>query len=1123
MKKLSLLFIAITLALAAVFGTVFTACDDEDETKFEYSVTVYNEDMVTPVSDVTVKWSRSGKESASAKTDANGKATASLAAGTYDVTLHDLPAGMESSEATVTAGTRDINLVIKKSQVDYTVTVTKSDSTPADGVTVTWSSGNTIAGTATTGSDGKASKTLVYGDYSVTVSNLPAGNVYVGSKQVTGAQPNAEFALSAGENVNFSVTLKSEGGLLFKEYTLNVCKAADNEQVQTVQTDDNGKATFSLSSEFSYKVTVENVPKGYTYDEATLSVQNKDVEIILHSSVITDKPSTEYVIGDIIYDYEFTTPYQVDGAKLTYKISEILKEKKAIVLNFWGINCSACVLEMPAMEEAYAKYKDDVEILAISNYMGGDSESSIVNYRETNGYTYPMFRDTHNFISSFALAAWPTNVIIDRYGAIANIEEGALTSVSFWEKLLNKYVADDYTQTFTPGQHRSESTVVDMARPDVEVPEGHYENVGNTINATLPEGCSINWYGEPEETAEFTWPFLLKDTDDGKVLYPSNSGHDSTYSFIYADITMTAGKVFAFDYLVQSEAEIDHFYILFDGNLIYQISGNNENWQTCYLYLDIVSGKHQLALSYIKDADTSVGIDGAYIKNARFVDADSLNDQSISILRPAAYGTPEENATSFPYYAGVAKGEDGYYHVDISTLQNSQFAGKDEHPMLFANLANATVWSNKPVSEFVFATDETTGEYLYDLTFSYLGKTDDYRGLITDYLSLADKSDLTGFLPVTEQLKELLIAFTAHISKTDSHANEWLELCYYYSVYGTAEPVGNPIIGLTEETAIEITEGTTVTANLTRNIQPYPISIYTFTPNDSGIYEIESFISDDKANIYASQIWIYDGETSINKSIYESGTERLNRDGINEQNFDVNIYLTKGHKYYIAVAFLMSERGNFDFKVTNTGKQSVVVLDSCASVDYVMDDENNMALRRAVDYAKDNDGYYHVKYSDGTLGDYIYVDFKYATPANTYNPLSQIINQYVVDPLDSDIKYFKVFDFRKSIVYATVGYGEDGLPIYNYAVDEVKNYDSEHAADYIDYTEKMRNYCEQALANTGREEGFVKANDELVKILTLYHCLRADSIYDGVMPKVIENEWLRFCWYYKTVDADHPV
>lgn len=1111
MKKLTLFFTVLILAMVSAACVVLIACNSGE--KFEYTVTVIGEDEVTGVSDVTVKWSNGGVK-ASAKTDGNGKATASIAAANYKVTLDNLPEGLTYDPPTVTSQSRGISIYLARATVEYSVTVKKSDNTPASGVTVNWrKANNASAAQATTDGAGKASTNLSYGDYSITLSNLPAETYYLGIKTVSGAQPDATFDLLSGTTANFSVNVKSEGGLKFKNYTVT---AYSGEQVAaSAETNEDGTATVTLPVGASYTVRVENVPEGYTYTTATISTQTPEANIILSSKPIETEPASDarYLIGDIIHDYEFTTPYEVDGKAVDYKISEILKTKKAIVLNFWGTNCSACMMEMPAMQQAYELYSDEVEMLAVSNYMGGDSNTVIENFRSDNEYTFPMFRDTHSFTTKFALTGWPTNVIIDRYGAIARIEDGALTSFSLWQKLLDQYVSDDYVQKFIPGLDRNDSTLVEMAKPDVTVEKDHYEKVAAAINnsSAIPGGCSISWFGEPEATAEFTWPFMLKTLEGSTVLYPSNTDHDSTFSFIYADITMKPGKVFAFDYWSQTEAGADIFYVLFDGKTAYTISGENDGWKTCYVYVDIIDGSHQLALTYIKDESRGAGFDNVYIKNARFVEISAITE-STDMLRGAAYGVPPEGASGFPHYATVEKQSDGYYYVNLSALSGSQYAGNDNHPMLFANFIDATNWNKKSIEDILNEEDGTNGDYKYDCYFEYDGKTDDWRELLLDYVSLAGKSDVKGYLPVDDDLRGLLEAFVSHISK-DGHENEWLEVCYFFSHYGSGKPIGNPIIGLTEKTAIEITAGQTYTADLTRIIAPYPIAKYHFTPDKSGVYKIESLIGESKMS--ASQIWVYTED--IDHCIVYDGDERFNRDAENEQNFVLHLYLTEGRKYYIAVAFLMTETGTFDFRVSYEG-ESAKVLSVCASGDYTdLDEDGQLELRYAVKYGKDKDGYYHVLNSDDTLGDFIYIDFKYSTIGYPYAPLSDVIDMYFIDPLDLTTKLFKVFDFTKYISYYPI-YDDDGeLVAYNYGIIDL----SESGYLWVkDYTNDMKKFCTEAMKN----DGLLKVNDKLVDILTLYYRLRTDMIENEEIPAAtVPGEWLQFCWYNKTIDENNPV
>mgnify|MGYP005854522099 CR=1 FL=1 len=49
----------------------------------------------------------------------------------------------------------------------------------------------------------------------------------------------------------------------------------------------------------------------------------------------------------------------------TVRLSDY-RGKKAVFLNFWAIRCPSCRAEMPTMEKAYQRYKEQVGFLAVS-------------------------------------------------------------------------------------------------------------------------------------------------------------------------------------------------------------------------------------------------------------------------------------------------------------------------------------------------------------------------------------------------------------------------------------------------------------------------------------------------------------------------------------------------------------------------------------------------------------------------------------------------------------------------------------------------------------------------------------------------------------------------------------
>lgn len=1154
-KRIAGLIAAIALLLG--LSVVFAACGQKDE-KADYSVTVLSPAEM-PVSGVTVKWNSSSKTAGSAQTDEDGKATATLPLGSYTVALENYGQGYGYTPVSVSATMRDVEMTLSVSKVTYRVTVTDKANAPAKGVTVTWTQGAvgnaTIAGTAVTGNDGVASRELDYGDYSVTLSNLPSGNVYSdGAKAVTGANPNVTFALRDGVNVDYSVTVRSEGGLLFKKHSVSVYNG--NALLTSGTTNDNGVFSFSaVAGNYTARAAISQ--DGYDYTPAQLTGDVRNAELIFYSDIIpveyAPTGSDYYVIGDIFHDYTFRTPYRVNGKYWESNVSEILKTKKALIINNWGTNCSWCTKEMPYMQEVYEMYKDDVEMVAVSNYPSpSDSDSTIANFYQSYGYTFPLMRDANGFASKFAIEGWPTTVVIDRYGAIARIESGAIVSADAWERLILKYIGEDYVQTFVPGDRTSDSINDEISKPDITVPENHYEELGKVLNDEnlFPVGASVTWRGETEY--EMAWPFLYGTVDDvspdDPVVYASNSGKANSIAILYATVNVAAGKVFTFDYYSDTEENEDVLSMVWDGRIVKQISGKTDGWTTCYLYSDITDGEHTLSIAYIKDGSRDHGKDNVYFKNVRFVELEDID--SADMLRCAAYGTPEENATVFPYYAEVKLNEeDGYYHVDTSKLQNSEYAGNDASPLLLANLTGVTPWLRTySISQLLYAKYEDTGEYAFDCEFTIDGVTRDYRNDLIEYANAANASDVADCVPVNKKLHDMLVEFMKSVHKASgddasSHENEWLEVCYFYSHYGEGKPVGNPIIGLLKETAIPVTEGTH-TADLTRNVYPFPTSIFTFTPETSGVYLFESLIPKSSTNQQYGQIVLYDDDTPDNEYIDSCGTDYIVRDGVNEHNFKLYHYLVAGHKYYIELAFQMQDRGSYQFKISNEGASVTQLVPASADLfSMVLDDEGNfngqIFLAGAVEYQLDPaDGYYHAMNPDGTQGNVIYLDLEYAsTMALGYIPIKTLVDRYLDDPNQDDDKEgverldYKFFDFRYRVVFYSTEVDGKKVLNYNDKVDMAawaEENNIEGKEKYKDCTDIVKGWIENQVTE-GEYAGMIPVTQEVVDVMMTFIEMRVNSMTlkqdTGEIDdfdRVHANEWLRFCWYTRIYNAQNP-
>ncbi|MBQ7974089.1 MAG: redoxin domain-containing protein [Clostridia bacterium] len=160
-------------------------------------------------------------------------------------------------------------------------------------------------------------------------------------------------------------------------------------------------------------------------------------------AVLTADPVIEestYKLGDTMGDYTLT---DVNGN--AYRFSDILSEKKALVLNFWFINCGPCKIEFPYLDEAYRNYNEELEVLAIDCV--GDSEADIAAFAADNNLSFPVVAGDTAWESAVRVQGYPTTIVVDRFGTVAMVHTGYIDSTDTFERIFEFFTADDYTAT----------------------------------------------------------------------------------------------------------------------------------------------------------------------------------------------------------------------------------------------------------------------------------------------------------------------------------------------------------------------------------------------------------------------------------------------------------------------------------------------------------------------------------------------------------------------------------------------------------------------------------------------------------------------------------------------------
>lgn len=96
------------------------------------------------------------------------------------------------------------------------------------------------------------------------------------------------------------------------------------------------------------------------------------------------------------------------------------------LINFWGSWCEPCKREMPALEAAHSKYKDDgFKVISINL---GQSEFVTNSFVDQYDLTFPVMIDSDGSIKqAYHIGNLPASFLVDENGAIEQVHEGELT------------------------------------------------------------------------------------------------------------------------------------------------------------------------------------------------------------------------------------------------------------------------------------------------------------------------------------------------------------------------------------------------------------------------------------------------------------------------------------------------------------------------------------------------------------------------------------------------------------------------------------------------------------------------------------------------------------------------
>ncbi|HWK08426.1 MAG TPA: TlpA disulfide reductase family protein [Vicinamibacterales bacterium] len=100
---------------------------------------------------------------------------------------------------------------------------------------------------------------------------------------------------------------------------------------------------------------------------------------------------------------------------------------KVVIVNFWATWCPPCREEIPDLVALQSKYKDQLQIIGVSQDEA--PPSTVAQFAAEHGMNYPVVMDTPEIERLFTnIHALPTSFIIDRDGRIAQRHVGMLNA-----------------------------------------------------------------------------------------------------------------------------------------------------------------------------------------------------------------------------------------------------------------------------------------------------------------------------------------------------------------------------------------------------------------------------------------------------------------------------------------------------------------------------------------------------------------------------------------------------------------------------------------------------------------------------------------------------------------------
>lgn len=391
-----------------------------------------------------------------------------------------------------------------------------------------------------------------------------------------------------GKDKENSITVTNQAGTPLVGVEVYVYRdKALNDLVDFGKTNEEGKVVFSENYTGCMAV-LKNVPAGHKVEES-YSIREAAFCIQLNASLQTDVSISDLTLqlGDVMSDFTVT-----DATGQSYVLSDLLERYNAVVLNFWYTSCSPCIEEFPSLQAAYNTYGNKVALLAM-NPVDKDAQA-VEQFRAEHQLTFPMMVCEASWQDALQIGAYPTTVVVDRYGMITFMHTGSMTDPADFDSIFSFFGADNYVQTVAGDIYGLKTIIANSSTTEDsdasgDSTDGSSETAdgtggGNTLsggsgdkNGTTASGSgtatSGSTDGNDKNTTGTTAGEVTKNPNTGATIGTSNMVPVSSTTVkeadgSSADKAIDVGSTLAFDAIVPAGGKTYYNLFRVDGTVL---------------------------------------------------------------------------------------------------------------------------------------------------------------------------------------------------------------------------------------------------------------------------------------------------------------------------------------------------------------------------------------------------------------------------------------------------------------------------------------------------------------------------------------------------------------------------